>query len=418
MTPPRWNSPYAASVRDELVHMVEGEQSAAATIRRPERAGRKDHLRLALAIVIAMAVVVPATFLAVSRHSTTDVAGGGRLSVATGELGVYQADQLYTELTGTLEATRSGPNACFFIDDRLSGGAGARTYFVFPKGYAATSALDLLDASGKVVAGKGDSVAVATDAAGLALVGTAEGCPEGHAVGALHVARGEWTADAPTAVARPSIGPSKGPVTAGCRPTSATTPRGAFTAEVADVDGDGKRDTEWAVQVGGTLQFGITTASGATISGKQGFAGGGDRSFVVGRLANGVVVAITSEGRDSPVHTFSGCAFHQLDGKDLLPGTTDASPFTFYSVRHGGGGGCFDGRLGLIDTSATAEKANEVEARFVDVSADGRHATLTSETGVIATGVDMDTDSAEARHYSGISCGASAVLHPVYSAAD
>ena len=87
-------------------------------------------------------------------------------------------------------------------------------------------------------------------------------------------------------------------------------------------------------------------------------------------------------------------------------------------MRHGGGGGCFDGRLGLIDTSATAEKANEVEARFVDVSADGRHATLTSETGVIATGVDMDTDSAEARHYSGISCGASAVLHPVYRAAD
>ena len=73
---------------------------------------------------------------------------------------------------------------------------------------------------------------------------------------------------------------------------------------------------------------GGTTASGATASGKQGFAGGGDRTFVAGKLANGVVVAITSEGRDSPVYTFSHCAFQKLQGKDLLPGATAESQFT------------------------------------------------------------------------------------------
>ena len=196
---------------------------------------------------------------------------------------------------------------------------------------------------------------------------------------------------------------------AGCSPTVTKTPGRAFTAAIADVDGDGKRDTEWAQIDNGNLRFGITTASGATIDGEQGFAGGADRSFVVGRLANGVVVAITSEYRDSPVFTFSDCAFHVLRGKDLLPGSSAKTQFTFYSEDGGGVGGCFDGRLALLHATGTDGDSSDYAARFVDVSADGLHARLTDSTAIVAHGITITRYS----RWAGVSCGAAPVLHPV-----
>lgn len=185
----------------------------------------------------------------------------------------------------------------------------------------------------------------------------------------------------------------------GCSPTTATTPEGASAAPIQDVDGDGKRDTEWAVQKrGGTLQFGITTASGATVSAEQGFAGGGGRSFVVGTLANGVVVAITSEGRDSPVYTFSGCAFHPLEGKSLLPSTSDKPQFILYSDSAGGAGGCFGGRLGLIERTTSSA----LVARLANVSVNGRDAVLTNKTEPVPSNT------------TGVSCNRSPVLRPIY----
>lgn len=420
MTPPRWNGPYASSVREELLRMVEGEQRETEPITtEPDRGVRRGRFRLTLATIITVAVIIPATLFAFSLRSKTEVAAGGQLTVATADLGVYRPGDEYTAISGTLQAARSGTRVCFYIDDPVSGGSSGKTYFIFPDGYAASPTLDLLDPRGSVVASEGDTVTVMTDATNLVVTGTADGCPPGRTEGALHIERGARTAVAPTTpptvVAEPSTKPSRTAATAGCASTAAKTPAGAFTGAIGDVDGDGKRDTEWAVQaVGGILQFGITTASGATISGEVGFAGGGARSFVVGRLANGVVVAITSEGRDSPVYTFSHCAFQQLDGKDLLSGATDRSQFTLYSVDHAGAGGCFNGRLGLIDTSPAAEKSGEVDVRYVDVSADGRHAVLTDQASVVATGVNFDTDRKSSEHYNGISCGASPVLRPIY----
>jgi hypothetical protein len=161
------------------------------------------------------------------------------------------------------------------------------------------------------------------------------------------------------------------------------------------------------VLVGGAVEFGIRTASGATVSGRAEFAGGGDRTFVVGHLANGVVVVIPSDSRSSDLLTFGGCALHQTEGTNPdLPSVGNS--FTLYSQRGGGAAMCLDGELYAISTRSLGTDSEDVIAQRVAVSADGMTARLTDTRRTIATRID---DAAAAR-YDGISCGDSTVLRP------
>jgi hypothetical protein len=215
----------------------------------------------------------------------------------------------------------------------------------------------------------------------------------------------------PSSSVAPRTGPSERstPTSAGCSPTAQRMPPHAVSARVPDVDGDGRPDVEWA-KGASTVTFGITTASGATVSGSTVFAGGGTRSFVLGRLADGVVIALPSEGRDSPLWSFVGCRLAPVIGRGSLPDGRDTTPFVVATPSRGGAATCVGGRLYSVESAGAGGGRVTVLGRRIDVTADGRRAVLSRATTVLAEHVR--SGSAEERRFAGVSCGSSVVLHP------
>lgn len=210
---------------------------------------------------------------------------------------------------------------------------------------------------------------------------------------------------APTAPSPTPTATAARPASAGCAPTAERIPAGADRGVIDDVDGDHRPDTEWAVLLGGTVDFGITTASGATVSARAQFAGGGDRTVVVGHLANGAIVLLPSEGRTTDVLSFRDCALHVVTGINRdLPSV--GSAFTLYSPEGGGDAMCLEGKLYAVSFTQTGGTEDVVGTRIA-VSADGTTARYTATTRSIATAVDPAST-----RYTGVSCGTAPVLHP------
>lgn len=204
--------------------------------------------------------------------------------------------------------------------------------------------------------------------------------------------------------------PASYPTSSGCSPNGQRMPAGVQQARIADIDHDGRPDTEWARLIPGTgdVRFGITTASGATFTADASFAGGAARSFVSGTLANGVTVLMPSEGRATDLWTVAACALHQAHS--TVP--TYSGDFGISSTNNQTGAGsatCIDGRLAAIALTPDGSATDTVADRYVDVSGDGTTATLTDRTTVVARHVDLGT-TANTRRYTGISCGTSRVL--------
>ena len=199
------------------------------------------------------------------------------------------------------------------------------------------------------------------------------------------------------------------PSAVGCSPTTQRMPADAVAARIPDVDGDGRPDTAWAAGAS-TVTFGVTTASGATVSGSASFAGGGRRSFVLGRLANGAVIALPSEGRDSPLWSFADCRLAPVLGRDALPGSRSTTPFVVATPDRGGDATCLRGRLYSVWSVSAGSGRATVLGRRIDVTADGRLAVLSRTTTALAR--DVRTGSAREQRFAGVSCGSAPVLHP------
>jgi hypothetical protein len=208
-------------------------------------------------------------------------------------------------------------------------------------------------------------------------VGTLAGCtPQaGEAAGPVS------SSPAPGASAPANSAAPPSSAATGCPPSGSGTPAGADTATLPDLDGDGLPDTEWYSDAGAPFSYGITTASGATVSLPDGMAGPTQHSGWTARLGSGVVVTVISDGRGAQLAAFVDCEF-------VTPIGADGRPYTFdmENLRENGTGiGCLPGGDGPTLAGVQALPADDdtftVTATEVDVSADG----LTAENGATST---------------------------------
>lgn len=117
-----------------------------------------------------------------------------------------------------------------------------------------------------------------------------------------------------------SGGTSGGAAGPGCPAGGGPIPAASMTATIADVDGDGRPDTEFYTQTP-PFEYGIHTASGATIALPDRLAGPNAHSGWTSVREN-AVVTVVDDGRTAKLHAFLDCSFVT---------TTDANgtPYTF-----------------------------------------------------------------------------------------
>jgi len=175
---------------------------------------------------------------------------------------------------------------------------------------------------------------------------------------------------------------------AGCPATSETTPDGATTAEIADIDGDGKRDTQWYSEATVPFVYGITTASGATITLNDTLAGPNTHSGWTARLHNGVVVTVIDDGRGAALHALVDCDF-------VTPRGVDGRAYTFdmQNLRgYGTGVGCLEVEGGLelngFQLSENRGDTYSLMSTGISVSTDG----LSAMNGYTAVDSDLPPD--------------------------
>ena len=166
----------------------------------------------------------------------------------------------------------------------------------------------------------------------------------------------------------------------GCPATAEGIPDGAVTAEIADVDGDGQNDTEWYSEATVPFVYGVTTASGATITLTDRMAGPNTHSGWTAKLHNGVVVTVLDDGRGAVLHALVDCAF-------VTPIGVDARPYAFdmQNLRgFGTGVGCLEVEGGLelngLQVSQNRDDSYSLMSTGITVSTDG----LTAMNGYTA----------------------------------
>ncbi|MCU1446906.1 hypothetical protein [Cryobacterium sp.] len=174
----------------------------------------------------------------------------------------------------------------------------------------------------------------------------------------------------------------------GCPATEGSVPEGAVTAEIADVDGDGKNDTEWYSEATVPFVYGITTASGATIALPDNLAGANSHSGWTAQLHNGVVVTVLDDGRGAVLHALVDCDF-------VTPIGVDARPYTFdmQNLRgFGTGVGCLEMEGGLelngLQVSENRDDTYALMSTGITVSTDG----LTAMNGYTAVESALPSD--------------------------
>jgi hypothetical protein len=127
-------------------------------------------------------------------------------------------------------------------------------------------------------------------------------------------------------------------------------PAGASSRKVGDLDGDGRADTEWISDTP-DLRFGVTTASGATVSYTLPTASPEPREGFVTRLNDHRIVSIVDDYRAAYAHFFVNCGWVTPKDSHGVQYTFDMQDLT----GHGTGVGCSKGYLvGYQATNASS----------------------------------------------------------------
>lgn len=190
------------------------------------------------------------------------------------------------------------------------------------------------------------------------------------------------TASTPTSSAPPT-GPS-----AGCAANGGSIPSGSDVATIDDVDGDGRPDTEFYAE-SPQFEYGIQTASGATIVLRDDLAGPGRHSGWSAPLETEVVITVLDDSRTATLHAFVDCAFVTTKGVDgepyrfLLNGFGDTGTGVSCATDNGG-----RQLLGLL-ASRGDDNLYDITQTLVDVSKDGAEA-VNGGSSQVATGLPAD----------------------------
>lgn len=209
-----------------------------------------------------------------------------------------------------------------------------------------------------------------------------------------------------SADAAPESTPDPAAEPEGCPATTASMPAGAVSAEIADVDGDGENDTEWYDEASSQFTFGISTASGATITLADDLAGPGRHNGWTAALHNGVVVSVLDDSRRATLHAFVDCEF-------VTPIGVDARPYTFdmqNTHNNGTGVGCLDVEGGLelngLQVTQNRDDSYALLATGITVSTDG----LTAINGYTAVSASLPEDDPRVAEAQTSSCGGAPVV--------
>jgi hypothetical protein len=160
-------------------------------------------------------------------------------------------------------------------------------------------------------------------------------------------------------------------------------PAGAVSHSTIDVDGDGLADTEW-ISSSPTLEFGVTTASGATYSYPLATASPAGREGFIARLNDHRIVSLVDDNRAAYVHFFVNCAWVETKTPQGQPYPLDFNDF----AGTGSGVGCSFGYV-VQYQAVNSGGSYTVTKTPVDLNGDGSRATpgapTTVVTGVAAT---------------------------------
>ena len=162
-------------------------------------------------------------------------------------------------------------------------------------------------------------------------------------------------------------------------------PAGAITRTTIDVDGDGLADTEW-VSATPSLEFGVTTASGATYSFSLDTASPATRVGFIARLNDHRIVALTDDNRSASVHFFVNCGW--VTTKD-----SHGNPFALDYNDFGGTGSGVGCSLGyVVQYQATNSSTGwTVTKRPLNLNATGSFASWGSVSTVVANASASDS---------------------------
>ena len=209
-------------------------------------------------------------------------------------------------------------------------------------------------------------------------------------------------AASPSASTTPSSTPSISPTptstasTTGCAPNSASIPAGAVTRTTIDVDGDGRPDTEW-ISDSPTLEFGVTTASGATYSYPLPTASPAGREGFIARLNDHRIVSIVDDNRSAYVHFFVNCGWVETTHPGGSQYVLDFNDF----VGTGSGVGCILGYVNSYQLKNTST-GYTVTATPLNLNGTGSVANPGTTTTVVTNASSSDPRVKVAQE---ISCG-------------
>jgi hypothetical protein len=186
-----------------------------------------------------------------------------------------------------------------------------------------------------------------------------------------------------TATPVPIPTPTGTATAAACAANSATMPAGAVHHTTIDVDGDGLADTEWITSTP-TLEFGVTTASGATFSYPLSSAAPTTREGFIARLNDHRIVSLVDDGGAAYAHFFGNCKWVETKTNSGTPYPLDFNDF----AGTGSGVGCSLGYVVQFEVTATGSTYT-VTKTPLNLNTDGSKASpgapVTVVTGAPAT---------------------------------